>query len=104
MKNKTKYEKAKKIVDTMVFNYETGDYEFLTDRCERLYGNLDSKPQIIGVLEAKADTNYIPNMTKEEMRIRLDEIAYILNKYGQYLYSKESTWEYIQREKEEQNG
>lgn len=85
MKNKTKYQKAKQIVDTMVYNYDTKDYEFLTDRNEREYGGLNSKPRIVGVLDAKSDTSYY-NMTKEEMKQRLDTIHWILERHGEKLY------------------
>ena len=104
MKNKDKYNEAKKIVDTMVYNYDTDDYEFVSDRCKRMYSNLGHKSQIIGTLQAKADYSYIPHSSKEDLQIRLQEIEWILEKYGEFLYHSDSTWEFLQKQKEEQNG
>ena len=61
MKNKSKHEKAKKIVDTMVYNYETDDYEFVSDRCKRNYSDIKTKAQLIGILDAKSDYTSVGN-------------------------------------------
>ena len=90
--NKQKYEEAKKIVDTMVYNYETKDYEFLSDRNEREYGHLENKAVIVGVLDALSDTSYF-QQTKEEMRQKLDTIHWILVKHGERLYQSDFTHE-----------
>tara|TARA_B100001248_G_C27360522_1_gene446205 strand:+ start:955 stop:1338 length:384 start_codon:yes stop_codon:yes gene_type:complete len=110
MKNyitKTKYENAKKIVDEYSYDYANKLYENIKHKCEIEYGDLKSKASIIGVLSSKSDTSFSwnNNQTKEEYKRNLMEIHWIIEKYGEFLYQSDETWNWMQekkrREKEE---
>lgn len=91
--NKAKYEKAKKIVDTMVYNYETDDYEFVSDRCKREYSDITSKAQLIGILNAKSDYTNVGNYDRlHSLQVRLQEIEWLINQYGEWLYLPDSVY------------
>jgi|TARA_R100000426_G_C4823626_1_gene111664 hypothetical protein len=105
MKNyitKTKYENAKKIVDEYSYDYAKKLYENINHKCEIEYGDLTSKPSIIGILSSKSDMTWHNNLSKKELKQNLMQIHWILEKYGQFLYQSDATWQWMkEKEKEE---
>ena len=105
-KNKSKYEKAIQLIDSMKYNPYIKDYELISDVIEREYKDTDSKPKLIGVLQSLSSPDNPPSWreSEQELRIRLKQINLILEMHGDFLMHSDRTWEYIQNQKEQERA
>ena len=105
-KNKTKYEKALQVIDSMQYNPFTKDYELIEDVVKKEYKDENSKPKLIGSLQYLSTLDKKPmwRESEQELRIRLKKINLILEMHGDFLMHSDKTWEYIQNEKEQERA